>query len=135
MNMGFIVLYVRDMDKVKIFYTRILGLSVVEAVSSPTFVTLRPSGGSLLALQDVAASRLPPGREEQPGSVELSFEVDDVDATWHRWKDAGVALVTEPMDLSFGRYFLAQDPEGHYLSVYRFSQQPAIQPEHTRMSS
>jgi hypothetical protein len=23
-------------------------------------------------------------------------------------------------DLPFGRYFLARDPEGHYLSVYRF---------------
>jgi predicted enzyme related to lactoylglutathione lyase len=50
--------------------------------------------------------------------VELSFEVDDVDDIWKRWKEQGVEIVTEPMDLPFGRYFMAKDPEGHYLSAY-----------------
>lgn len=122
MNMGFVILYVRDMEKLKAFYTQVLGMPVVDAVSGPNFVTLRTTGGSLLALQDKAASQLPPRLEEQPGSVELSFEADDVDATWTRWKENGVEMVTEPMDLPFGRYFLAKDPEGHYLSVYRFAQ-------------
>ncbi len=90
MNLGFVVLYVRDMDKVKAFYTDLLGLTVVAEVSGPTFVTLRPSGGSLLALQDATASLLPPGRETASGSVELSFEVDDIDGTWKRWHEAGV---------------------------------------------
>src|SRR5262245_16347495 len=122
MNMGFVVLYVRDMEKVKTFYTEVLGLDVVDAVSSPTFVTLRTTGGgSLLALQDKAAALMPPAREDQPGSVELSFEVDDVDETWKRWKEQGVTMVTDPVDLPFGRYFLAQDPEGHWLSAYRFA--------------
>jgi predicted enzyme related to lactoylglutathione lyase len=122
MNLGFVVLYVRDLDKAKAFYTDVLGMTVVEAVSGPTFVTLRPAGGSLLGLQDKTASRLPPGREDQPGTMELSFEVDDVDGTWTRWKEQGVELVTDPIDLPFGRYFLARDPEGHYLSAYRFTQ-------------
>ena len=37
--------------------------------------------------------------------------------------------VGEPVDLSFGRYFMAKDPEGHYLSVYRFNPPAAPQPE------
>src|SRR5579864_7636548 len=126
MKLGFVILYVGSLDKTKAFYTEALGLSVVEAASGPTFVTLRAAGGAMLGLQDKTASRLPPGRETQPGSVEVSFEVDDVDGTWKRWKERGVELVTDPMDLPFGRYFLAKDPEGHYLSVYRFSQQAAI---------
>jgi lactoylglutathione lyase len=129
MNLGFIVLYVQDMEKVKAFYRDILDMTVVEAVSSQTFVTLRPSGGSLLALQDKTASRLPPAREDQPGTIELSFEVDDIDDTWRRWKEKGVTMVTDPVDLSFGRYFLAQDPEGRYLSAYRFAQQPSVSPD------
>src|SRR3954469_10402593 len=116
MNLGFVVLYVQDMEKVKAFYTEVVGLAVVEAVSSPTFVTLRGAGGSLLALQDKAAALMPPAREDRPGTVELSFEADDVDETWRRWKAQGVTVVADPVDLSFGRYFLAQDPEGHYLS-------------------
>jgi predicted enzyme related to lactoylglutathione lyase len=128
MNLGFVVLYVQDVKKVKAFYTDVLGLTVVEEVSSPTFVTLRTTGGSLLALQDKAAALMPPAREDQPGSVELSFEVDDVDETWRRWKDQGVTVVTDPVDLSFGRYFLAQDPEGHWLSAYRFARRSTESP-------
>lgn len=135
MNLGYVILYVRDMDKTKAFYTEVLGLTVMEAASGPNFVTLRPAGGALLGLQDKTASRLPPGREEQPGSVELSFEVDDVDGTWQRWKEKGVELVTDPMDLPFGRYFLAKDPEGHYLSAYRFAQPAATPPESARQGS
>ena len=129
MNLGFVVLYVRDMEKAKAFYTDILGLTVVDAVSGPNFVALRSDGGSLVALQDKKASLFPPGQEEQPGSIELSFEVDDVDATWNRWKEQGVALVSEPVDLPFGRYCMVKDPDGHYLSAYRFAQRPNIAPE------
>lgn len=122
MNLGFVILYIRDMDKAKAFYTETLGLPVVEELSGPAFVALRPSGGSLLALQDATAARLPPKNETQPGSVELSFAVDDVDATWQHWKEKGVEIVTDPTDMPFGRYFMARDPEGHYLSAYRFAQ-------------
>jgi predicted enzyme related to lactoylglutathione lyase len=122
MNLGFVILYVRDMDKAKEFYTQTLGLPVVEEISGPNFVTVRPTGGSLLALQDKAASVLPPGKETQPGSVELSFAVDNVDDTWQHWKEKGVEIVTDPTDMPFGRYFMAKDPEGHYLSAYRFAQ-------------
>jgi predicted enzyme related to lactoylglutathione lyase len=125
MNLGFVILYVRDMDRAKAFYTEALGLTVLEAVSGPTFVTLRPAGGSLLALQDKTASRLPPGQAKEPGGVEVSFEVDDVDATWKRWKEKGVEMVTDPMDMPFGRYFMAKDPEGYCLSVYRLNPQLA----------
>lgn len=121
MNLNFVILYVRDMDKVKAFYTDKLGLTVVEALSGPVFVTLQSGGGAMIGLQDSAASRLPPGREEQPGTMELSFEVDDIDETWQRWKELGVELVNEPMDIAPGRYFLARDPEGRYLSAYRFN--------------
>jgi predicted enzyme related to lactoylglutathione lyase len=122
MNLNFVILYVNDLDKLKKFYTESLSLPVAEEVSSPTFITLRPAGGAMLALQDKTASRLPPKLEMQPGGVEVSFEVDDVDGTWQRWKEKGVEMVTEPMDLPFGRYFMAKDLEGHYLSVYRFNQ-------------
>lgn len=122
MNLGFVILYVNDVEQMKAFYTDLLDMSVVEEVSGPHFVTLRASGGSLVALQDNATAQLPPKDETQPGGVELSFEADDVDATWRRWKESDVELLSEPMDLPFGRYFIAKDPEGHYVSVYRLAQ-------------
>ena len=120
MNLGYVIVYVDDLNKSKAFYAEALGLTVVEAHSGPTFVTLKGESGAAVGLQDNATSELPPKFEGQPGSVELSFEVEDVDATWKRWKANGVDMVTEPMDLPFGRYFMAKDPEGHYLSAYRF---------------
>ena len=122
MNLGFVILYMQDMDKAKAFYADVLGLTIVPEVSGPTFVTFRSAGGSLLAVQDKTTARFAPKDETQPGTVELSFEVDDVDGTWQQWKDKGVELITDPADLPFGRYFMAKDPEGHYLSVYRFPQ-------------
>ena len=122
MNLNFIIVYVNDLEKSKAFYTEALGMTHMGAVSSTTFATMRPSeGGAMVGLQDKQSSQLPPGREEQPGSVELSFEVADVDATCKLWKEKGVEIISEPMDLPFGRYFLAKDNEG-YLSAFRFAQ-------------
>jgi predicted enzyme related to lactoylglutathione lyase len=127
-NLGFVILYVRDVAAAQAFYTDALGLTVVPEESGPHFVTLRGEGGSLLALQDTATAQFPPKDEAGNGGVELSFAADDVDATWQRWRQQGVTLVTEPMDLPFGRYFMARDPEGYYLSVYRLAPQPATTP-------
>lgn len=126
MNLGFVILYVQDMDKAKAFYTDVMGMTVLEAVSSPDFVTLRPTSGSLIALQSKSAAKFPPGQEAHGGSMELSFEVDDVDGTWQEWKGQGVEIVSDPVDLPFGRYFMAKDTEGHYLSAYKFAERPEV---------
>ena len=121
MNLGYVILYVGDLEKARTFYADTLGLTVVDAHSGPNFVTLRSAGGAMIGLQDKAAGQFPP-KDEHPGAMELSFEADDVDNVWRQWKAAGVEIVAEPMDMPFGRYFMAKDPEGFYLSVYRFKQ-------------
>ncbi len=52
----------------------------------------------------------------------VSFEAEDVDGVWKDWQSKGVEMVSQPEDLPFGRYFMAKDPEGRYLSVYRLKQ-------------
>jgi len=123
MNLNYIIVYVNDLEKLKTFYTEALGMTYVGSVSANAFATLRPSGGgAMVGLQAKEFSELPPKFEDHAGSVELSFAVDDVDATWKQWKENGVEMISEPTDLPFGRYFLAKDPEGHYLSAYKFAQ-------------
>lgn len=122
MNLGFVILYVDDTEKSKAFYTNILGMAVLEEISGPNFVTLRPDGGSLIGLQDKKTAQFAPKDEAHAGSMELSFEANDVDGMWDQWKAQGVEILSDPVDLPFGRYFLAKDPDGHYLSVYRFAQ-------------
>ena len=115
MKMGIVILQVRDIEKAKKFYTEVVGLPVNEKQSSPKFVTLAPEG-SLLALQDIseeAAERI-----KEPGSVEIGFNLNGVDAIWKHWKEAGVEIVSDPETRPFGRYFLAKDPDGHFVDVY-----------------
>ncbi len=115
MKMGIVILHVQDIERSRRFYTEVVGLPVDEQQSDANF-TMLATDGSLLALQ--AASSLPEGQDGQAGGVEVGLELDGVDATYKRWKKAGVELLGEPETRPFGRYFLARDPDGHYLSVY-----------------
>src|SRR5512147_462906 len=102
MNMGFVILYVQDMEKSKTFYTEVLGMPVVEAISGPNFVALKPSGGSLVALQNRATAPIQPKEGTTPGAFELSFEAEDVDSVWKDWQSKGVEMVSQPEDMPFG---------------------------------
>src|SRR5271165_4178625 len=117
MNLGIVTLYVNDMAREKAFYTDIVGLPVDEENSGPAFVMLQFGSGPLFALE--STSILPPGQAHPAGSFEIGLEVEDVDGVYTSWKAKGVNLVSAPSDKPFGREFLARDPEGHYLSVYR----------------
>ena len=120
MKFGIMMLYVRDMQKTRAFYENVVGLPIIEEQSDENFVVFRPSEGTLIALEDIKVVKNP---TSQPGSFELGLEVDDVDAIWAKWKTQGVEMVDEPAEMPFGRAFLARDPEGHYLTVYRLHQQ------------
>ncbi len=113
-------LFVRDIEQARRFWSETLGFPVIQELSGAGFVALRPAGGSIIALQDAAT--LPPGQAVQPGGFELGLKVDDVDAVWQDWQARGVPLLTPPMDLPFGRTFLAQTPDGHLVRVYRLNQ-------------
>ena len=72
MNLGFVILYVDDTEKSKAFYTNILGMAVVEEISGPNFVTLRPDGGSLIGLQDKKTAQFAP--KDEAHGTELRSE-------------------------------------------------------------
>ena len=121
MKLSYILVYVNDFQKSRAFYIDALGMKDLGSRAPDIFATLQsPDGGAIIGLQDKKSTPLPSAQEQHPGSVELSFEGEDVDATYKRWKEKGVEMITEPADMPFGRYFLAKDPEGHYLSAFRF---------------
>jgi predicted enzyme related to lactoylglutathione lyase len=56
------------------------------------------------------------------GGSELGLPVQDDDALhslYADWKERGVAIVQPPTDMKFGRAFVALDPDGHRLRVFR----------------
>jgi catechol-2,3-dioxygenase len=122
LSLGIVMLYVYDMEKSKHFYTEIVGLPVVPELSDVNFIALSPATGSLIALEN--ANLLPVGQAKPAGSFELGFAVDDVDQVYEQWVAAAVAMISGPEEMPFGRAFLAKDPDGHYITVYRLNAQP-----------
>ena len=126
-KLGIAIIYVRDIQKMSQFYTEVLGCTVIKEQTNETFVTLA-AGGTWIALADIAGpwvSRklaLLPGKRDMtiaPVGIELSLEVEDVDAAWRDWQAKGAKTLTSPQDFPFGRAFDAQDPEGHLLNIYK----------------
>ena len=122
MNLNYLIVYVTDFEKMQDFYINKLGMTNIGSLDPTIFATLRPSGGgATIGLQDKKSSDLPSAQAEHAGNIELGFAVEDVDATYKQWKANDVEIIAEPADMPFGRYMLAKDPEGHYLSAYRFN--------------
>jgi catechol 2,3-dioxygenase-like lactoylglutathione lyase family enzyme len=119
-GLGIVILYARDLERARHFYTEVVGLPTIEPLSGPGFVAFATAHGSPLAVQDAAT--VPPALVAAPGGVELGLEVEDVDAVWRDWTAKGVRMEEEPADQPFGRAFRARDPEGHLLNVYRLAQ-------------
>lgn len=111
------LLYVEDMDASGAFYSRLLGREPVEATSG--FRAYALEGGLMLALW--RRNVVQPGTQATGGGTgELVFNVDapaKVDAVHAEWIGRGAAIVQAPVDLEFGRTFLAVDPDGHRLRV------------------
>ena len=116
MNLGITVLYVRDVEKSKAFYTDVVGLPVDVEQSGPKFVLFRTDNGSLFALEDLAISEA--DKSIKAGSAEVGFQMGGVDNIWKRWKAKGIPMVTDPVTKPFGRTFTAKDPEGHFVTIY-----------------
>ena len=100
------------------FYRDVMGFEV--RVDAGVYVEL-DAGAAFLGLYDrsLMAERLQLRGEPRSDIALLTFEVDDVDATIARLRDAGAEVVTEPHDeeawvLRVGH---VRDPEGNLLEI------------------
>ena len=111
---NFILLYVDNPAASGSFYADLLGKVPVEA--SPTFVMFALDTGVMLGLW--SRHTVEPAATPMGGG-ELAVTVDDVDAVHADWSSRGLPIIQEPTDMDFGRTFVALDPDGHRLRVFR----------------
>jgi predicted enzyme related to lactoylglutathione lyase len=114
-SLTFVLLFVENPHKSSIFYQDILGIKPLE--ESPTFVMFRLQNGVMLGLWSRYTAE--PRVEAQAGAQEICFETDDVDALYESWCKKHIAMPQEPTDMSFGRTFVALDPDGHRIRMYK----------------
>ncbi|MEW7007583.1 VOC family protein [Lentilitoribacter sp. EG35] len=117
---NFVVLYVKDPIKSAEFYAKLLGKPIVD--QSEGFAMLPLIENVMLGLWELTTV-VPPtlnDGSEKGGSSEISLNVDDdatLENTHKEWLAHGVTILQAPMDMPFGRTFVAVDADGHRIRV------------------
>ncbi|MFH6781248.1 MULTISPECIES: VOC family protein [Methylobacterium] len=112
------LLYVDDPEASGRVYAALLGRAPVEA--GPTFVLFAFEGGMRLGLW--SRHTVVPAAAASGGGAEVAFTVADdaaLEATHAAWAERGLPILQPPTEMDFGRTFVALDPDGHRLRVFR----------------
>jgi uncharacterized protein len=105
-----------DLDASIAFYGGLFGWDV------PETETAEQTGGYRQAMKDgkPVAGMMPQMQEGQPPAWSTYVSVEDADATATAVKEAGGAVVAEPMDvLDLGRMAVFTDPEGGFFGIWQ----------------
>jgi catechol 2,3-dioxygenase-like lactoylglutathione lyase family enzyme len=119
-GIGAITLFVEDLDDAKAFYQEVFGLPVTFEDDSSTVFDFGNTVINLLAVG--AAPELidpaPVAPREAGARLELTVQVDDVDATCAELARRGVELLNGPVDRPWGiRTASFRDPCGHIWEI------------------
>ena len=114
----FILLHVESPAASAAFYADLLGRPVLE--QSPTFAMLPLRDGVMLGLW--SRHTVEPAAAGAAGFSEVAFTVSDaseVEKLHDDWKGRGLRIAQAPTKMDFGTTFVALDPDGHRLRVFR----------------
>ncbi len=111
MRLNHVTLMVSDVEVSVDFYRR-LGLKQIVADYPDYARFVLPEGDATLSVYRV-------GRSPSEPSVNIHFEVDDVDATVRELERAGFEFACPPVDQPFlWREAILVDPDGHRIFIY-----------------
>jgi catechol 2,3-dioxygenase-like lactoylglutathione lyase family enzyme len=114
---------VNNVDEALPFYRDMLGFNV-DMHPAPPFAML--SKGDLVLLLNVpgggggAGQSMPDGSVPAPGGWNrFQYEVEDLDSTYAKWKDAGVKFRSEVITGNGGKQVIAEDPSGNPIEIFQ----------------
>jgi predicted enzyme related to lactoylglutathione lyase len=116
-DFSFLLLHVEDHAASATFYSELLQIPIIEQKSDFAMLPLRE--GVMLGLW--SRHTVEPQSTGQSGASEIAFNVADVtivESTHADWKRRGLTIIQAPTQMSFGRTFVALDPDGHRLRVF-----------------
>ena len=113
-DFSLVILYVDDPAASAVFYASLLGSQPIE--QSPTFAMFPLTSGAALGLW--SRHTVEPKAAAGGGGTEVAFVAADVDAVYADWQGRGLIIAQAPVDLDFGRTFVALDPDGHRIRVF-----------------
>jgi catechol 2,3-dioxygenase-like lactoylglutathione lyase family enzyme len=111
-RVGYVMIPVRDLARSLAYYRDALGLAVRFAGDEFAFLD---AGGVALALRKAGN----PGPAPADHSIEIVFEVDDIDAAYEALRARGVEFRIAPRPATGDRHVTDfRDPDGHVLSIF-----------------
>lgn len=122
LNPTYLLFYVDSPAASGRFYGDLLNLRPVE--EAPTFVLFALPSGLKLGLW--SRHTVEPAATAAGGGGELAISVaspDEVDRLCDAWWQRGLVILQPPVDLDFGRTFVALDPDGHRLRVFALAEE------------
>ncbi|RLQ93186.1 VOC family protein [Falsibacillus albus] len=119
MKLGYVILYVENLEKSVYFYRDLLGLPLkMQAGTYTEFDT----GGTTLSLntresiKDITGFDLPDGKV--PQTLEIGFVTEDVKGTVERLRAEGTTILSEATEKPWGQLVAyVEDPDGHYIEI------------------
>lgn len=109
-KLPYVTLWAVEFDKIKTLYKKILGVPTVE--ENQNFIMF-DTGGSRLAFHRLAKAP----RLDRP-TVEIHFEVDDVDEVYSSLQRRGIKFEEKPANRPWGtRMASFRDPEGYTVEI------------------
>ena len=117
-HLGFVLLFVANPLKSSLFYQEIFNIKPIE--ESATFVLFALKNGVMLGLWSKYSAE--PRVETAPGAAEICFPTDNVEALYEVWSQKLVTIAQKPCEMDFGRTFVAIDPDGHRIRIYKLSE-------------
>ena len=116
-TLGLVLLFVKNPHTSAAFYNKLFNAKPIE--QSPTFAMFALSNGVMLGLWSRYTAE--PTVAMQPGTAEICFVVENVDAAFDTLGAEGITMIQKPTDMDFGRTFVALDPDGHRIRIYKLS--------------
>lgn len=119
-KMGYVILYVENLEKTKHFYGELLGLELKNEFG--TYIEFN-TGTTVLSfntredVRELTGLPIPNGvRKEQ--TFELGFVTEEVEVTVEHLREAGVPILMDPVEKPWGqKVAYVEDPDGHYIEI------------------
>jgi predicted enzyme related to lactoylglutathione lyase len=106
------ILVCSNLARSREFYRDVLMLKIATD-SFPDWVDFDLGEGKRLGLHPIS-----PSLAVRPGSMQLGFHVENVDAFTTDARTAGVKVLQEPYEQAFGRCAVIADPDGYVIQVF-----------------
>ncbi|MCB9644940.1 MAG: VOC family protein [Myxococcales bacterium] len=124
MRLGYVILYVADVEKTVRFYEKAFGLSVRMLHESGHYAEMATGETRLaFASREVGQGNFPDGfqhcePQQKPWGMEIALVADDVAAAYQKALEAGASALMEPQQKPWGQVVAyVRDQEGFLIEL------------------